>query len=125
MLPLLVGIMLAGDAPFLASRVPSPGQDEPSRRAVTVVARRYSFTPARIEARQGDILIITLVAEDIPHSFTIDAYRICKRASPGEPVKFELHLHKAGTFEFYCSLTVDEGCRQMRGELVVRPPGQP
>ena len=28
---------------------------------------------------------------------------------------------KAGTFPFYCNLQTEDGCRQMRGELVVKP----
>lgn len=67
-------------------------------------------------------LRITLIAEDATHSFTIAEYRICKRMSPGQPVKLEFLADKAGTFEYYCSLTDDEKCRKMRGELVVHKP---
>jgi cytochrome c oxidase subunit 2 len=92
-----------------------------AERNIVVTARRYAFTPARIEVDQGDIVIITLVAVDIPHSFAVDEHRISKRATPGHSTTFELCAHEAGTFAFYCDLRADEGCRQMRGELVVRP----
>ncbi len=88
---------------------------------VTVNAKKYSFSPARIEVNQDDIIKITLVAEDIPHSMTIDKYRIAKRAAPGQPVTFEILANQAGTFPFYCNLTTDERCKEMRGELVVNP----
>ena len=52
---------------------------------------------------------------------TIDAYRISKRVSPGAPVTFEFRADREGTFPFYCNLQIDDGCRQMRGELIVRP----
>jgi len=84
-----------------------------------VTARRYTFTPSRIAVKQGDILRITLVAEDIAHSFTLDEYRISKRAAPGRNVTFEFRADRAGRFVSYCNLTVDERCREMRGELVV------
>ncbi len=88
--------------------------------AVTVVARKYSFSPARIEVDQDDIVKITLKAEDIPHSFTIDNYyRIAKRAAPGQPVTFQFRADQAGKFVYYCNLTTDERCKEMRGELVV------
>jgi cytochrome c oxidase subunit 2 len=87
---------------------------------ITVTARRYAFNPARIEVNQGDIVKITLIAEDVPHSFTIDEYRISKRASPGRSVTFEFCADKRGRFVFYCNLTADEHCREMRGELFVR-----
>jgi heme/copper-type cytochrome/quinol oxidase subunit 2 len=36
-------------------------------------------------------------------------------------VTFEFRADRAGTFPFYCNLTIDDGCREMRGELVVTP----
>jgi cytochrome c oxidase subunit II len=94
---------------------------EQARHEIEVTAKRYEFVPSRIEVAVNDVVKITLVAEDIPHTFTIDEYRISKRASPGHPVTFEFRADKAGTFTFYCNLTADEGCRQMRGQLVVTP----
>jgi cytochrome c oxidase subunit II len=94
---------------------------EQGRHDITVTAKRYAFSPPRIEVAANDVVKITFVAEDIPHTFTIDEYRISKRAAPGRPVTFEFRADKPGTFAFYCNLTSDEGCRQMRGELVVTP----
>jgi heme/copper-type cytochrome/quinol oxidase subunit 2 len=92
---------------------------QPARHDITVNARRHEFSPARIQVMQDDVVRITLVAEDIPHSFTIDEYRIAKRAAPDRPVTFEFRADRPGTFPYYCNLTNDEGCRDMRGELVV------
>jgi heme/copper-type cytochrome/quinol oxidase subunit 2 len=89
-------------------------------RPEAVTASRYKFDPPRIEVRQDDLVRIELKTSDIAHSFTIDAYRIAKRVSPGRPVTFEFRADKVGTFPFYCNLQIDDGCRQMRGELVVR-----
>ena len=89
------------------------------RREITLKARKYSFSEPRIEVAVNDVVRITLIAEDIPHSFTIDEYRIAKRAAPGRPVTFEFRADRAGTFPFYCNLTIDDGCREMRGELIV------
>jgi heme/copper-type cytochrome/quinol oxidase subunit 2 len=89
------------------------------RREITLTAKKYTFSEPRIEVAVNDVVRITLVAEDIPHSFTIDEYRIAKRAAPGKPVTFEFRADRAGTFPFYCNLTIDDGCRDMRGELIV------
>lgn len=91
-----------------------------ARRELTLDAKKYAFHPTRIEAVEGDIIRVTLVAADIPHSFTIDDYRIAKRAEPGKPVTFDLLCDKAGTFRFYCNLMIDDGCKKMAGELVVK-----
>jgi cytochrome c oxidase subunit II len=90
---------------------------------IRVTARKYSFTPARIEVQENDLVKVTMEAADIPHSFTIDDdnYRIAKRATPGHPVVFEFRADKVGTFPFYCNLTTDPNCKGMHGELVVHP----
>jgi heme/copper-type cytochrome/quinol oxidase subunit 2 len=94
---------------------------EQGRYEITLTAKRYEYSQTRIEVAANDVLKITLVAEDIPHTFTVDEYRISKRAAPGRPVTFEFRADKPGTFPYYCNLTAEEGCRGMRGELVVTP----
>ncbi len=93
----------------------------PTERPTLLTASRYRFDPPRIEVYQDDLVRVELSSTDIAHSFTIDAYRIAKRVSPGHPIAFEFRADQAGTFPFYCDLQIDTGCRQMRGELVVRP----
>lgn len=105
--------------PAAAGRPAGAAQD--STRAFRIRLQKYEFVPARIEVQQNDLVKITIETEDIPHSFTIDDYRISKRVNPGQTVVFEFRADKPGTFPYYCSLTIDEGCRNMRGELVVRP----
>ena len=107
-------------AAAVASGVASLAQEQ-GRHEITITAKRYAFSQPRIEVAANDVVKITLVAEDIPHSFTIDEYRISKRAAPGRPVTFEFRADRPGTFPFFCNLTIDDGCREMRGELVVTP----
>jgi heme/copper-type cytochrome/quinol oxidase subunit 2 len=109
---------------FLFALAYSPSGHQPADtpgREFTVVARRYDFTPARIEVRQGDLVKLELRTSDIAHSLTIDDYRISKRVGPGQPVTFEFRAERAGTFPFYCDLKSEDGCRKMRGVLVVAP----
>ncbi len=97
------------------------GRDQgPYAQRFSVAARRYAFEPRRIDVEQDDLVRIELRTLDIAHSLTIDGYRIAKRVSPDAPVSFEFRASQAGTFPFYCNLKTDEGCGQMRGELVVR-----
>jgi heme/copper-type cytochrome/quinol oxidase subunit 2 len=63
---------------------------------------------------------VTFTAVDMPHSFTIDAYRISKRAAQGQTVTFEFRADRTGPFDFFCNLSQDERCKNMRGKLVVR-----
>ena len=92
----------------------------PTVRPWLLTASRYQFSPPRIEVLQDDVVKIELHSEDIAHSLTIDAYRIAKRVNPGHPITFEFRADQPGTFRFYCNLQIDDGCRQMHGELVVK-----
>ena len=91
-----------------------------SAREFTINGDHFAFSPVRIEVQKDDLVKITFNARDIAHSFTIDQYRIAKRAAAGQSVTFEFRADQPGTFRFYCNLTMDERCRKMEGELVVR-----
>jgi heme/copper-type cytochrome/quinol oxidase subunit 2 len=87
---------------------------------VSVDGDHYAFAPTRIDVQKDDLVKITFHAKDIAHSFTVDAYRIAKRAAAGQSVVFEFRADQTGTFPFYCNLTQDDRCKQMKGEIVVR-----
>jgi len=91
-----------------------------SGREVAVRADQFAFSPTSIEVQKDDIVKITFTAVDIPHSFTMEGYRIAKRAAAGQTVTFELRADRTGTFPFVCNLTQDDRCKQMHGQLVVR-----
>ena len=91
-----------------------------SKREFTVHAKRFAFAPARLDVTQDDMVKVTFTADDIAHSFTVDDYRIAKRAEAGQTVTFEFRADRPGTHRIYCNLTNDDGCRRMHGELVVR-----
>ena len=95
---------------------------EPSqnRREFTIVAKDHTFTPNKLDVSQDDLVKITLRSEDRPTSFAIDAYRIIKRAAGGTSITFEFRADQPGAFTFYCNLTTDPGCQEMKGTLTVR-----
>ena len=97
-------------------------QDQaPNRREVTLLARDHQFTPNRIDVTKDDLVRITMTSEGRPYSFAIDAYRIVKRAGAGQTIVFDFRADQAGTFTFYCNLTSDPACRDMKGTLIVAP----
>jgi heme/copper-type cytochrome/quinol oxidase subunit 2 len=90
-------------------------------REIAITGDQFAFSPVRIEVQKDDLIQIKFTARDVAHSFTIDVpYRISKRAGAGQSVVFEFRADEAGRFPFYCNLTQDERCKQMKGELVVR-----
>ena len=96
------------------------GRSQGQVREFSVSGRDYAFAPPRIEVQKDDLVKVTFTSADIAHSFTIDQYRISKRAGANQSVVFEFRADQAGTFPFYCNLTQDSKCREMRGQLVVR-----
>ena len=119
----VLAAVLVGLGAAAALRAPrtSAQNQEPAVRALAVAASRYRFSPPRIEVFQDDLVKIELTTSDIAHSMTIDAYRIAKRVNPGHAVTFEFRADRPGTFPYYCNLQIEDGCRQMHGELVVKP----
>lgn len=89
-------------------------------REFTVSGDQFAFSPVRLEVQKDDLVKITFTARDIAHSFTIDVYRIAKRAAAGQSVTFEFRADQVGTHRFYCNLTQDDRCRRMEGQLIVR-----
>lgn len=111
-------IALAGLSLVAAVRTVS-GRAQSGLQEITVDGDHYAYSPARIEVAKDSLVKVTFRSRDIPHSFTVDGYRISKRAAAGQSVVFEFRADQAGTFPFYCNLTQDDRCRKMRGELVV------
>jgi cytochrome c oxidase subunit II len=96
------------------------GQDQGQVREFTVTGDHYAFSPASLAVNKGDVVKVTFTAADIPHSFTIDGYRISKRAGARETVTFQFRADQAGTFPIYCNLSADPKCKDMKGALTVR-----
>ena len=116
------GIYLAA-GPFVRRVLAAPGaQDQaPTRREFTVTARDYSFSPNQVEAKQDDLIKLTIQSADNAYGFTIDEYRLSKRVPAGGSTIVEFRADRAGTFSFYSNLSNDSRHSQMRGQLVVRP----
>lgn len=92
----------------------------PQVREISVRGDGFSFSPSRIEVQKDEIVKVTFTAVDMPHSFTIDEYRIAKRAGQGQTVTFEFRADRPGPFTFFCNLTTDDRCKNMRGQLLVK-----
>jgi heme/copper-type cytochrome/quinol oxidase subunit 2 len=108
----IAAVALAG----LSAREREQGQV----REFSLTGNKHTFSPNRLEVNKDDLVKITFTAADIPHSFTSDEYRISKRAGAGQTVTFEFRADRSGTFSYYCNLSADDRCRDMKGQLVVK-----
>ena len=96
------------------------GQDQGAAREFTISGSHYAFAPANITVDRNDLVKITFTAVDMAHSFALDDYRIVKRAGAGQTVTFEFRADRSGPFTFYCNLSQDAKCKDMKGTLTVR-----
>jgi heme/copper-type cytochrome/quinol oxidase subunit 2 len=118
---LLLAAVVLGQAPVTQSPGRVVRTQDDSRRTIAVTARAGGFDPPQIDVRQNDLVQVTFTAADVPHAFTIDTYRIAKRATPGHPSLVEFRADQVGRFPFYCTLAAPNGqTHSERGELVVR-----
>src|SRR3954462_8234057 len=114
----LVFATFAASVLFLVS---AAGQDQGQVREFTITGDHYAFSPNAIAVNRNDLVKITFTASDIPHSLTIDGpYRISKRAGAGQTVTLEFRADQAGEQPFYCNLSQDAKCKEMKGVLTVR-----
>ena|SRR6266446_3460762 len=113
-----IAATLAASVLFLVS---AAAQDQGQVREFTITGDHYAFSPSTIDVNRNDLVKISFTARDIPHSLTIDGpYRISKRAGAGQTVTFEFRADQSGPFTFYCNLTQDAKCKEMKGTLTVR-----
>ena len=113
----LVFVTLTASVLFL---VKTAAQDQGQVREFTVNGNHYAFAPSTLTVNRNDLVKITFTAQDMPHSFTVESYRIMKRAGAGQTVTFEFRADQAGSFSYYCNLSQDEKCKDMKGTLTVR-----
>ena len=113
-------LCLAGSLlpPAVASTSAPPQAAEP--RTIEVLARRFTFEPATIEAVERERLRILVKSADGPHGFEIKKFKVSKEIPRGtEPVVIEFTAGEAGQFPILCSLFCGDGHEGMKGMLVV------
>ena len=91
----------------------------PNRRQFTVVAREGRFEPDWIRGGEGR-------PRDHPSAQRRGAVQLRHRRLPadeaggsGETVSFQFRADQVGRFVYYCSLSSQPQCAEMRGTLVV------
>jgi cytochrome c oxidase subunit 2 len=103
-----------------ASSSSAPHQQAAEPRVIEVLARRYAFEPADIEATEGERLRIVVRSGDGMHGFEIKKFKVSKEIPRGgEPVMIEFTATDIGTFPIVCSIICGDGHEDMKGALLV------
>jgi cytochrome c oxidase subunit 2 len=101
-------------AAVLASAAPA------QEKVIRVTAERFKFTPALIELKLGEPVVLELTTLDRKHGFQVPDLNIDETIEPGKPTLVRISPAKAGTFHFHCSIFCGSGHEDMAGEIVVR-----
>jgi heme/copper-type cytochrome/quinol oxidase subunit 2 len=95
--------------------------DQPPPRVITVIAKRFEFTPNTITLQKGESVTLHLESHDVTHGLYLDGYGIRLKARPGLADKATFTADKTGRFTFRCSETCGEFHPYMVGFLTVEP----
>jgi cytochrome c oxidase subunit II len=89
-------------------------------RKITITAKKYEFSPSKIELKVGEPVDITLEPQDATHGFTCKELGIDKVVvEKGKSQTFRVTPQKAGTYEFKCAKWCGFGHGKMKGEILV------
>ena len=88
-------------------------------RVVHIDAKKFSFSPARIELKKGELVVLELASLDREHGFDVPELDLNASIHPGSPTHIPFTPTRAGTFLFHCDVFCGSGHEEMEGEIVV------
>ncbi len=90
-------------------------------KVIKVTAEKFKFTPATIELKLGEPVVLELTSLDRKHGFLVADLKIDETIEPGKAVRVRITPDKAGTFPFHCDAFCGSGHEEMTGQIVVKP----
>lgn len=110
--------LLLGPTSLFASQDPATAS---APRVIEVVARRFTFVPARIEVTEGEAIRLLVKSADGVHGVAIKKFKVNKLVPRGDqPVVIDFVASAPGTYQILCSEECGEGHEAMAGTLVVK-----
>src|SRR5260370_19875119 len=90
-------------------------------KVTPVRAERFKFTPAVIELKLGQPVVLELTTLDRKHGFQVPDLNVDESIESGKITRARVVPTKAGTFAFHCDVFCGSGHEEMAGEIVVKP----
>jgi cytochrome c oxidase subunit 2 len=90
-------------------------------KVIQVTAERFKFTPAVIELKVGQPVVLELTTLDRKHGFQVPDLKVDESIEPGKVTRVRIVPDKAGSFPFHCDIFCGSGHEEMAGEIVVKP----
>lgn len=89
-------------------------------RVIKVVAKKFNYTPNRIELKTGEAVVLELTALDFVHGLNIPGMNVRLDLPPGQVTRVPLHPGVAGSYAFLCDNFCGSGHEEMSGTIIVR-----
>ena len=107
--------------PFVALGVVVTLAAQQAPRVIEIKAKKYDFTPNKIEIALNTTVKFVFVAEDRMHGFEIEGVKdSCVKFDKGQKQTLEYKATKAGTFNFKCCDRCGLGHGGMKGTFTVK-----
>jgi cytochrome c oxidase subunit II len=88
-------------------------------RVIKVRAKKFVFTPKRIELRKGEPVEFQLTTEDAFMGFSVPELGLRADIVPGKTGELRLTPQTTGTFDFLCDVFCGDKHEEMQGQIVV------
>jgi cytochrome c oxidase subunit 2 len=109
----------------IASAAQTPASPS-SPRVIEVVAKRFTFEPAKIEVTEGERVRLVVTSADGVHGLQIKKFGVNKLVPRGgKPVTIDFVASAPGTYEILCSEECGDGHEAMTGTLIVKAKAKP
>lgn len=90
-----------------------------NEKIIKVSAKKFEFTPSKIELKLNQPVTFELATEDVLMGFSIPDFGARADITPGATQTLRLVPDKVGTFDFVCDVFCGSGHEEMTGVLIV------
>ena len=92
---------------------------QPRERVIKIVARKFSFSPAQIQLKKGEPVVLEFTTLDVMMGFKATDFGVRTDIVPGQTSRLRFTPDKAGHFAFNCDVFCGSGHEDMGGTLIV------
>ncbi len=111
-LGLAAGGMVAGVAMLRTVGAATP-------KVITIVARRYTYSPDKITLTRGVPVVLELRSADVLMGFSAPDFNVRADIIPGQVARVNIVPAKTGAFPFLCDIFCGSGHETMGGTITV------
>jgi cytochrome c oxidase subunit II len=94
-------------------------QPQTKERVISVVAKKFEYSPSQINLKLGEAVILEFISQDIVMGFNTPDFKTRADIIPGVKTRVSLTPNKVGEFTFYCDIFCGDGHENMTGMIIV------